>query len=371
MPAGDVAKLQHRFGEFAASYPELRLYSAVCRQVAADPESAVLLAEAGPGQDRPVLWLAALHDLVLRDPGVPAARWYPSVVGRYRVPDGDPWPDVRRTVLDHEAELRAVIATRSTQTNEVNRSVYLAPALALATADPSERPVVIVEMGASAGLLLGLDRYHVELTGPPDLVLGDPSSTVRCGGTDRSERRLVTRRPPPVLPPVAARRGVDRHPVDLRDATAVRWLEACLWPDVPGRVERFRSAVDQQSKDPPSVVAGDMVDDLATVVDGALGAAPSDAHLVAVSSWALTYVDRARRPEVAATLAAVAGDGRPVTWLTAEPPGCTPGVVPPAERPEDRGQTTVLATRSWRAGSEQPPVVLGTSHPHGEWVAFA
>ena len=253
----------------------------------------------------------------------------------------------------------------------MNRSVYLAPALALATADQPDHPVALVEIGASAGLLLGVDRYRTELAGPPDLVLGDPTSRVRCAGVDRSEPLLATRSPGPALPRVAVRRGLDRHPVDLDDAAAVRWLEACLWPDVPGRVERFRAAVDQQSSDPPTVVAGDMVDDLRAVVDDALRAAPPEAHLVAVSSWALTYVDRARRPEVATTLAAVARDGRPVTWLTAEPPGCTPGVVPPAERPEDRGQTTVLATRIWRAGSEQPPEVLGTSHPHGEWVAFA
>ena len=203
--------LQHRFGEFAASYSELTLYSAVCRQVADDPESAALLAEAAPGQDRPVLWLAALHDLVLRDPGVPAARWYPSVVGRDHVPAGDPWPDVRRTVHDHEAELRAVIATRSTQTNEVNRCVYLAPTLALATADQPDRPVALVEMGASAGLLLGVDRYRTELAGPPDLVLGDPASSVRCAGADRSEPLLATGNP--TLPRLAARRGLDRHPV--------------------------------------------------------------------------------------------------------------------------------------------------------------
>jgi hypothetical protein len=116
---GKIAVLQHRFAEFAESAPELPLYGAVCRRVADDPDCAGLLAEAAPGQARPVMWLAALHDLVLRDPSVPAARWYPSVVGRDQVPPGDPWPDVRETVLDHKAELRAVIATRSTQTNEV------------------------------------------------------------------------------------------------------------------------------------------------------------------------------------------------------------------------------------------------------------
>ncbi|MEP6651224.1 MAG: DUF2332 domain-containing protein [Lapillicoccus sp.] len=370
----DLATLQGRFADFATSYAELPLYSAVCRAVASDP-SAALLQAAAPGQDRPVLWLAAIHDLVLREPDLPAARWYASVVGSDHVPKGDPWPDVRQAVLTHQDELRAVIATRTTQTNEVNRCVFLAPALALACADLSDRPVVLVEMGASAGLLLGLDRYRVELAGPRgSVVFGDPASTVSCSGQDRSDRPLAdragTRRESLVLPQVAARRGVDRHPVDLGDAAAVRWLEACLWPDVPGRVERFRSAVQLLAGTPIPVVAGDMVDDLPEVIDGALRAEAPNAHLVVFSSWALTYVDRSRRPKVATALASLARDGRPVTWLTAEPPKCVPGVEAPTERPEDRGQTTVLAARRWRDRSERAPVILGTSHPHGEWVAL-
>jgi hypothetical protein len=123
----DLATLQSRFADFASSYPQLPLYSAVCRALARDDECASLLQAAAPGQDRPVLWLAALHDLVLQQPEVRAARWYASVVGRDRLPAGDPWPDIRRTVLDHAGELRTVIGSRTTQTNEVNRSVYLAP----------------------------------------------------------------------------------------------------------------------------------------------------------------------------------------------------------------------------------------------------
>jgi hypothetical protein len=114
-----------------------------------------------------------------------------------------------------------------------------------------------------------------------------------------------------------------------------------------------------------------MVDDLPPLLVDAGRAATADAHLVVFSSWALTYLDRGRRPEVADALAVAAREGRPVTWLTAEPPHCTPGIEAPAERPEDVGQTTVLATRSWRQGSEQPPRVLGTAHPHGEWVDLA
>ena len=374
MPAAgtDLATLQHRFAEFAASYAELPLYSAVCRAVARDDGCAGLLQAAAPGQDRPVLWLAALHDLVLRQPEVPAARWYASVVGRDRVPSGDPWPDVRRTVLAHADELRAVIGSRTTQTNEVNRSVYLAPSLALACRDQPGRPVVLVEMGASAGLLLQVDRYRVELNGGRGrVVLGDPTSGVRCAGEDRSHRPVGDLAEHLELPAVAGRCGIDRHPVDLADTDAVRWLEACLWPDVPGRVERFRSAVSLLAGTRSPVVRGDMVDDLPPLLANAGRAATADAHLVVFSSWALTYLDRGRRPEVADALAVAAREGRPVTWLTAEPPHCTPGIDPPAERPADVGQTTVLATRSWRQGSEQPPRVLGTAHPHGEWVDLA
>ena len=172
------------------------------------------------------------------------------------------------------------------------------------------------------------------------------------------------------MPRIVGRAGLDRHPVDLADTEAVRWLEACLWPDVPGRVERFRSAVRLLSGIPNPVVRGDMVDDLPAALAAARAAAPPEGHLVVFSSWALTYVARDRRPEVATALAAAAADGRPLTWLTAEPPGCMPGVETPAERPEDRGQTTVLAARRWRDGVEHAPAVLGTAHPHGQWVAF-
>jgi hypothetical protein len=367
----DLAVIQRRFGEFAASYAELPVYSAICRGVATDPDCAALLLEAAPGQDRPVLWLAAVHDLVLRQPDVPAARWYASVVGRDQLPSGDPWPDVRRTVLAYENELRTVIASRTTQTNEVNRCAYLAPALALTCADRAGQPVVLVEIGASAGLLLALDRYRTELIGSEArLVLGDPASPVRCSGEDRSERPLAGRRAALALPRVVGRAGVDRNPVDLTDVDAVRWLEACLWPDVPGRVERFRSAVRLLTGTPSPVVKGDMVDDLPELLGGVLDGAPPAAHLVVFSSWALTYVDRARRPDVAKSLAGLARDGRVVSWLTAEPPHCVPGIEAPPERESDRGQTTVLGLRCWRDGAEQAPSVLGISHPHGQWVAL-
>ncbi len=160
--------------------------------------------------------------------------------------------------------------------------------------------------------------------------------------------------------------------MDLRDDDALRWLEACLWPDVPGRVERFRAAVAVTAAAPPSLRRGDMVDDLADAIESAVTAAdgPPDVHVVVLSSWALTYVARDRRPQVATVLADAAREGMPLSWLTAEPPGCMPGLeLPPALVGRTSG--TVLGARKWRDGHECEPAVLGTCHEHGRWVDLA
>ena len=365
MPARDerLTTIQRRFAEFADEYGALPLYGSVTRHLADDPDAAGLLLAAQPGQDRPVLWLAALHDLVLRQPDLPAARWYASVVGREAVPVGDPWPDVRWTVMAHRDELTATLAARSTQTNEVNRCVYLAAGLAAAVADSGDsESVALVELGASAGLLLGIDRYAVSLGRDGAVAtLGDPDSTVRCLGQDRSRAPL----PWPSLPQISGRAGIDRQPVRLDDEDAVRWLLACLWPDVPGRVERFEAARALLLPDAPAVVEGDLVDDLDA---GVRLASPAPAgHLVVYSSWALTYVEKDRRMDLAAGIRGLARDIRSVSWLTAEPPGSVPGVPVPPVLAEDAGGT-VLGLRRWRDGVEAEPLALGTCHPHGEWI---
>ncbi|WP_374969140.1 DUF2332 domain-containing protein [Terrabacter sp. BE26] len=371
-----LERVRRRFREFGSEYASLPLYGAVSRSVAEDPTTAELLVAAQPGQARPVLWFAALHDLVLRQPDLRAARWYASVVGRDSLPQGDPWPDVRATVLEHADELRHLIASRTTQTNEVNRSVYLAATLAAAgrvgresSAAPASAlgPVALVELGASAGLLLGLDRYLVTAMTTDGIrtSVGDAASPVRCEGLDRSAGHPALG----PLPPVLGRAGVDREPVDLEDEDAVRWLLACLWPDVPGRVERFRAARQlMRSRRPPLVLQGDLVDDVAAGVDAARqqarGAGGVD-HVIVYSSWALTYVERDRRAALAQKLAGVAETVPRLSWLTAEPPDCVPGL---PDDPRTEGAPTVLGLRTWTAGAEAAPRLVGTAHPHGAWV---
>ena len=362
----DLVSIQERLATWSQEYADLPLYGAITASAARDDDVAGLLLSAQPGQARPVLLLAALHDLVLDHPDLSMARWYPSVVGPNAAATGDPWPDVRAAAIAHSDRLREVIATRSTQTNEVNRCVYLAALLQRVCTDLPDLSVGMVEIGASAGLLLGIDHYRTTIDAPAAggaavgerASYGPEDSPVRCRGEDRSARPAGRLQ----LPVIASARGIDLHPVDLSDEPAVRWLAACLWPEVPGRYERFTAAVDLLRPDPPVVDRGDMTEDLPATL-----AASEGDHLVVFSSRALTYAERSRRPQVARHLADAARDGRPVSWITAEPPLCMPGVELPEHLRNAQGGT-VLAARRWRDGAETPPAYWGTAHPHGQWL---
>lgn len=372
----ELGTVQRSFERFATFFPDLKLYHRLAEACATDDEVAGLLLAARPGQGRPILLFAAVHELVLRRPEVDLARWYATVTPVDELATGDPWPIFRRTVLDHRVELEAVIAGRATQTNEVNRSVLVAVLLAAACTDVPGVPVRLVELGASAGLLLAPDRHRITIG---DTVVGDPASPVQVAGEVRGgsapDLSAFPRR-------FTGRIGIDRDPVPVTDPDGVRWLEACLWPDEPWRVERFRAAVALARTDPPRLVAADMIDGLADLVaDSRTGRAagrhtgsPTE-HLVVMNLWALTYVARDRRDEVLGILADAARDGAPVTWVHAEPPDAVPGVEPPHwdddepwERVASPRPDTVLALHRWRDGRSLGPATLGWAHPHGNWV---
>ncbi len=356
----DLDELRGHFERFAANFPDLALYHRLAVGCAQDNEISSMLVHAQPGQARPVLLFAAVHDLVLRRPDLALARWYKSGEQRVHVDDGDVWTEFRATCMQFRDELIETIATHATQTNEVNRSTLVAALLCRACEGEPDTPVSLVELGASAGLLLGVDRYRIDIG---ESHLGDPNSSVRCVAEHRGDDTFDEASFPSQI---VERVGIDQHPVDVHNVDQVRWLEACLWPDQPWRIERFRSAVAVAKTDSPRVVQGDFV----AALPGVVADLRDDTHVVVFTTWALTYVQRERRDLIARCLEELAQSGRPVSWLSAEPPGCVPQVLAPKEF-EEYGEgrpDTVLGLRTWRHGTEREPQSVGWSHPHGNWI---
>ena len=343
--------------------PQVPMYGRICRAAAEDPEVIELLAVAPPGQRRPILLLAALHDLVLEHPEVPAGRWFPSVTRR-PVPSGDPWPDVRATLLEHADRIRRVVSTRATQTNEVGRSALWSVAVPWAASDV-DAPVAIVELGTSAGLNLRFDDYHLDVV---DRRPGADGEVVEVRGPADSTVRLevVLRHgalPEQPTPRIVDRVGVDLDPVDLRDPVRRRWLRACLWPEQLERFARFDAAVDRFLRDRPRIVRGDAVDEIADAVESV----PADAHVVVMWSWFLTYLRRDRRAALDSALDLV-GRHRPITLLSAEAPGVHAAFDDPGLPGDDPAEfRTVVGASRWRDG-ERHDAVIARCHHHVQWL---
>lgn len=332
------------------------MYARLCEYAAADSFVLALLDRARPGQARPVLLLAAAQRVLFDHPSHPLAQYYPSVSGS-PVASGDPGPTFAAFLREHAGAVGELIATRATQTNEVNRSVAVAAVLREATVDLPSAPIALVELGPSAGLNLRADTYAIELAGRGLHQATGSEVRLVCqlvgGGVPGLDRPL---------PPVVDRVGLDLHPIDVRtDRDDLRWLEACLWPEQTERLVRFRAAVAAARRDPPRLVQGDLLDDLPALLD----ALPAGAHAFVFHSWVLTYVARERRPALLDALAAAA-QHRAVSWFSAEAPTVVPGLAAP-EIPDDG--TTVLGLTTWREGATRTRV-LGTCHPHLRWLAW-
>jgi hypothetical protein len=306
--------LAEEFEFFARSQCEGRspTYARCSYAVAADPDLLDLVSPAEPGQRRPTLLFAAIQYLLLRGEATGEfAAWFPAVSGQ-PIPVDDPVPALRRFCAEHRDAILRQLATGRTQTNEVRRCAALL--LALNHASPHQ-PVGLLELGASAGLNLLVDRYAYAFG---DTRLGD--SPVHLSPTLHSGLPTV-----PHLPTVDWRLGGDLAPVDLSDDAAVDWLRAFIWPEQAAERDRLTAAIALARAQPPTVVAANAVTDL----DRLLDLAPVGQPVCVFHATLLTYVDSEGRAELFAALRRAIAD-RAIHWIYLEAAGLLSGPGGPA-----------------------------------------
>jgi hypothetical protein len=360
-PPASTSQFESQFLALAdAADARAPVFASICRAVSAEPRIAALLRHAPPTQQMPVLLLAAIHFLLLGEPDAPLGAWYPNLVHR-RIAAARPTGDetTLRSALgefvdEHRHELIALVATRSTQTNEVGRCALFLPVFGIVESESG--PLAHIDVGASGGLNLNLDRYDYRYR-PGGGLHGEAgvTSSVELVCDTRGHVPL-----PPVMPTVAARGGIDLAPVDLDDDDEARWLEACVWPDQLDRFDRLVAAIDIARRHPVTVVAGDAVELIESGVEHVAG----DAHPIVTNSWVLSYFSDERRAEYVAALDRI-GRCRDLTWVFAESPTEAPGLPVAPDRADAAG--TELTMVRWRAGHR---IVdhLATCHPHGYWL---
>ncbi len=358
MNAAELAGWAEMFRGFARLEASGRhpLYERLAGIIAEQPAILALMEEAPPKQRLPTLLFAALHRVVLDHPDEPLARWYPSVTGE-AVPGTDPTAALLGACAAHEHSLRAMLRTRSTQTNEVARCAALLPAFALAARELA-RPLAVIELGASAGLNLNLPRYAYDYG--DGRIRGEQSSRVSI----RCRLRGPIAAPLPDEPlPIASAVGVDLEPIDPRDEAASGWLRACIYADVSARLERLDGALAIARESPPDVRRGDLLEELPRL----LAETPPTLAPCVVHTWTILYLSADER-EMLATELASAGSGRDLAWVSAEPPGAIPGLREPPPDPA-LPFASMLTLTTFRDG-RRADTVLARAHPHCEWMQW-
>jgi hypothetical protein len=283
----------------------------------------------------PIRLAGGLHALVRRGGAPGLAACYPP----NPLPDDEAlWAALRPVLADPELE---TWLDGAPQTNEVGRSAVLMSGL-LVVADRFGQPVELLELGASAGLNLLLDRYGYDLGG---VRAGEPGSPVQLRPEWKGDP------PPEASVRVARRRGVDLHPLDLRrDA---KRLLAYVWPDQPRRLAQLEAALAIAAENPPDVERGDAADWL----EARLGEpAEAGTSRVVLHSIAFQYFSGEAKARIRAAMdaaGAMATAKAPLAWLRYE-----------YEPADDR---ITLRLRVW-PGEER---LLAYCHPHGsevEWL---
>ncbi|MDQ6839177.1 MAG: DUF2332 family protein [Actinomycetota bacterium] len=249
--------------------------------------------------------LDAVHRRVLSGQAPALVAHYPSTSG-----DGDAvaaWPAFLDVVARHPDELGKAL-DHPPQTNAVGRCPAILGGL-LTVAAETGLPVRLLELGASAGLLLLSDHYRYDTGGQ---AWGDASSPVRF--VDSWTEGL-----PPLGAPlqITERRGCDQHPLDPGNEDDRLDLLSYVWPDEMARFDLLRSALDVAARFPATVERASILDWLAAN----LMPLPPGTVTVVMNSYAWQYLsadDAAASQKLLDDAGAAASTEAPLAHLSFE-----------------------------------------------------
>ncbi|MBD3781981.1 MAG: DUF2332 domain-containing protein [Micrococcales bacterium] len=184
--------------------------------------------------------LAGLFRIVLRGEAPQLVPFYPVLGGDADLDEA--WAAVRPVLAAHVDELRESLR-EAPQTNEPARAVALLVGLSEAVRRTGLRRVRLLEVGASAGLGLHVDRYRFLGDGWSAGPEGSPLVVDGCAAAGFVPEPFE----------VIERRGCDLAPVDVTTDDGAAHLRSFVWPWMLERHRRLDGAIDVAREHPATV----------------------------------------------------------------------------------------------------------------------
>ncbi|MEM6462097.1 MAG: DUF2332 family protein [Pseudomonadota bacterium] len=291
------------------------------------------------GNSLPLRTCAALHELVLSGSDPALAAVYPPAPGRI---DTEMLHSVvAKALIQHEPFIHRRLNS-APQTNEIRRAAAIYAAL-LHICARYEAPLILSEIGASAGLNLQLDQFRYRLG---DLQCGLSASTVELNPSWHGPQLQ------PANVTVVERRGCDLAPFDLSKEQQRNRLLSYIWADQDDRLKRTHAALELAQQRPVEIDQSNAPNWL----EQRLTQTPSGHGHVIFHTIAWQYLDREDQKRATAIIeraGARSTSDTPLFLIGMEADGESPGAS--------------LQLREWPAGGE---VELARVDFHGRWLAW-
>ncbi len=313
------------------------MYQDLARRVAEDSDLLDLAAQAQPGQPAPNLLFAAVNFLLYKGTSHELRNFYPNHGGAYDPHRTfDPFKDF---CLTHNRDIKKLLQTRLVQTNEVRRCALLIAGF-FEVAKAGVKRIGLIDVGASSGLNLNLDRYQYKYSN--GLTAGAPNSRLILDCEVQGNLQSTE------IPHIESRIGIDLNPIDLSDPDELLWALALIWPDQPERAERLKRAAEIQKNFPVELIK----DEANRAIENVAEKFPSDLPLAVIHSFTLNQFSVEDRSRFDENLKAISAR-REVWRLSLEWIGT---------------KDSELTIDHYRDRMSQSHRVLATCHPHGAWI---
>jgi hypothetical protein len=293
----------------------------------------------GTGDALALRLCGALNALVIENKSSELQQIYPP--NHDGVSDDDLWLAIK-SALEIHAEFIVQRLQSAPQTNEVRRSSILLPGFS-EISRLNGLPLVLSELGASAGLNLYWDRFFFCIAGQE---WGDDKSQVRMA--PKWQGAPVQLHPIEVI----TRAGCDLNPLNVLDKDNQKRLLSYIWPDQSERITRTKAAIDIAVDASVQVEKSDAIDWL----EKRLGQVHNNAVHVVYNTIAWQYFPKElhqRGVDLMQAAGKRATKQAPLAWLRFEADGQKPGAV--------------LTLTLWPTGEE---IYLARADFHGRWVVW-
>ncbi|MBO0813478.1 MAG: DUF2332 domain-containing protein, partial [Microlunatus sp.] len=248
----------------------------------------------------------------------------------------------------HAEQITRLLRSRLVQTNVVKRAAAVRLGLTRIACQIAG-PVALVEVGCSAGALLGQDGYRYRAGrqewGPHD-------SPVMIDFEWRSDGPLPDL---DEMPAIGARVGIDLYAIDPADSEDQEWMRALVWPENQDEADLLETALQVVAADPPRRLNGDAQQ----CIGPAISQLPSGMPVVVFHAATRAHVPPTDRPAFDAAIDRI-GDNRDLFHLSLE--GCA------EEWFQQHRGSFLLRLEATGPGRRPNRKDLAIVEQHGEWI---